>query len=116
MYLDLFKKNGYQIQLNYLGLDKVSDCIARVGQRVMEGGHYVEPTTIGGVYMKNLEHINTYNDTFKAIELYDGMKMPLLLARLEDSEVNYAVKNALKKVWIRKGLPTIAKKIKLFME
>jgi len=28
-YLDLFEANGYQIQLNYLCLDKVSDCVAR---------------------------------------------------------------------------------------
>lgn len=40
-YLNLFENNGYQIQLNYLCLDKVSDCVARVGQRVLEGGHYV---------------------------------------------------------------------------
>ena len=32
-YIDLFERNGYQIQLNYLCLDKVSDCIARVGTK-----------------------------------------------------------------------------------
>lgn len=51
-YLDLFEDNGYQIQLNYLCLDKVSDCVARVGQRVLEGGHYVAPDTIKGVYQR----------------------------------------------------------------
>jgi predicted ABC-type ATPase len=40
-YLDLFENNGYQIQLNYLCLDKISDCTARVEQRVLEGGHFV---------------------------------------------------------------------------
>jgi predicted ABC-type ATPase len=78
-YMDLFEKNGYQIQLNYLCLDKVRDCVARVEQRVIEGGHYVEPSTIKGVYEKKLEYINAYKDTFGVIELYDGMAMPTLL-------------------------------------
>ncbi len=113
-YIDLFQSTGYQVQLNYLCLDKVSDCIARVGQRVMEGGHYVEPGTIRGVYEKNLEHINEYKDTFKMIELYDGMKFPTLLARIENGIVTFVVKNALKKKWIVSGLPALAKDIKAF--
>ncbi|MHA4741286.1 zeta toxin family protein [Dyadobacter sp. MSC1_007] len=115
-YLDLFEKNGYQIQLNYLCLDKVADCIARVGQRVLEGGHYVSPDTIAGVYDRNLAHINLYKDTFACIELYDGMTFPKMLARLENHIVTYADKSALKKRWIRDGIPTIAANIKAFNE
>ena len=100
-YIDLFENNGYQIQLNYLCLDKVSDCIARVGQRVLEGGHHVEPNTIKGVYQKNLEHINEYIKTFKVVELYDGMKVPALLVKIEDNHVVSAAKYALKKNWIK---------------
>ena len=114
-YIDLFLINGYQIHLNYLGLNKVANCIARVGQRVSEGGHYVEPSTIKGVYNKNLEHINAYKDTFALIELYDGMLMPTLLARIENDEVNYADKQALNKNWIKKGLPALAKAIRSFL-
>ena len=114
-YIDLFQKNGYQLQLNYLCLDKVSDCVARVEQRVIEGGHYVEPGTIKGVYEKNLEHINEYKGTFKMIELYDGMKIPTLLARMEDGVVNFAEKDALKKKWITAGLPVLARGIKAFL-
>lgn len=114
-YLDLFEKNGYQIQLNYLCLDKISDCTARVGQRVLEGGHYVDPDTIKGVYEKNLEHINDFNTTFQVIELYDGMKVPTLLAKLENSEVLWADKIALKKNWLKKGMPEIAQRIQYFI-
>jgi predicted ABC-type ATPase len=115
-YLDLFESNGYQIQLNYLCLDKVSDCIARVGQRVMEGGHHVEPSTIKGVYEKNLQHINEYKDTFQLIELYDGMKVPTLLVRIEVNVVKFAAKEAIKKHWIKLGLPSLAQKIKPFLQ
>jgi len=113
-YLDLFEANNYQVQLNYLCLDKVSDCVARVGQRVLEGGHYVAPDTIKGVYQKNLQHINEFRITFKVIELYDGMKVPTLLARFEDGEVVMAADLSLKKIWLKNGLPAIAAKISAF--
>lgn len=114
-YIDLFTKAGYQVQLSYLCLDKVSDCIARVGQRVIEGGHYVEPKTIKGVYERNLEHINTFSTTFNVIELYDGMTMPTILARIEEGEVTFASKAAMKKKWLKSGLPLLAQKIKNFL-
>ncbi|MFC0513515.1 zeta toxin family protein [Mucilaginibacter angelicae] len=114
-YLDLFEANGYQIQLNYLCLDKVGDCIGRVGQRVLEGGHYVAPDTIKGVYQKNLEHINEYRKTFKVIELYDGMKVPTLLARIEDGKIVEANEFSLKKKWIKQGLPDITLQITAFL-
>lgn len=115
-YIDLFDNAGYLLQLNYLCLDKITDCIARVGQRVMEGGHNVDPQTIKGVYETNLKHINEYSDIFKVIELYDGMTIPTLLARFEDKLVTYGVKQALKKRWIKQGLPNLAKDIKLYLE
>lgn len=111
-YIDLFQNHGYQIHLCYLGLDKINDCVARVGQRVLEGGHYVAPNTIKGVYEKNLEHINAYIDTFTVIELYDGMKFPMLLAKIENGVANLATQGALKKKWITSGLPLLAKAIK----
>ena len=104
-YIDLFENNGYQVQLNYLCLDKISDCKARVTKRVLRGGHSVDDETIKGVYQKNLEHINEYFKTFKVIELYDGMIKPKLLARIEDDKVTYAVDIALKKTWIKKAFP-----------
>lgn len=113
-YLDLFEANGYQIQLKYLGLDKISDCVARVGQRVSEGGHYVPPGTIKGVYQNNLKHINDYRNIFKVIELYDGMKIPTLLARVEDNRVTWAADQSLKKNWVKNGLPDLAQLIKSF--
>lgn len=115
-YLDLFEKNSYQIQLNYLCLDKVSDCVARVGQRVLEGGHFVAPDTIRGVYEKNLEHINQYRETFQRIELYDGMLVPTLMATLEDNKVIWALKSVLKKTWVKKGMPAIAQNINDFFK
>ncbi|MRG47202.1 AAA family ATPase [Chitinophaga sp. SYP-B3965] len=110
-YIDRFESKGYQIQLNYLCLDKVKDCEQRVRQRVKEGGHAVDARTIKGVYEKNLEHINNYFETFKVICLYDGMFKPTLLVKLEDNQIIMAKESSLKKNWIKVGLPSIAKKI-----
>jgi len=115
VYIDLFEQGGYQIQLNYLCLDKVSNCIARVAQRVLEGGHYVAPNTIKGVYDKNLEHINNNIEAFKLIELYDGMIVPTLLVTINDGKVTYADEDALKKRWIKSGLTVLYPNIKAYL-
>lgn len=106
-YIDRFDNKGYQIQLNYLCLDKVKDCEMRVKQRVKEGGHAVDARTIKGVYEKNLEHINNYKDTFKVICLYDGASRPKILVKLEDNQIVMALESSLKKNWIKNGLPSI---------
>jgi predicted ABC-type ATPase len=107
-YIDRFENNGYQIQLNYLGLDKIKDCKSRVQRRVMEGGHDVDAHTIKGVFEMNLKYINDFKDTFAEISLFDGMKKPTLLARISNGQVVLAEKQALKKNWIKNGLPNIA--------
>lgn len=114
-YIDFFERYNYQIHLNYLCLDNIGDCILRVGQRVANGGHHVEPATICGVYEKNLEFVDQYRNTFSLIELYDGMKLPVCLVKIENDQITYANKLALKKIWIKSGLPSIAKNINSFL-
>jgi predicted ABC-type ATPase len=115
-YIDRFERNGYQLQLNYLCLDNVRACKFRVEQRVREGGHQVDARTIKGVYEMNLRHIDDYQDTFKIIELYDGMIAPALLVKIEDGQVILAKEHTLKKQWIRTGLPVLAAKLVPFLE
>lgn len=110
-YIDRFTDQGYQVELFLLYLDSFSDSLDRVRQRVMMGGHQIDPKTMKGVYEKNLEYINDYRDTFVSIGLYDGMKLPKLLARIENDTVIYINENPLKKNWIKRGLPALAKKI-----
>jgi predicted ABC-type ATPase len=113
-YIDMFESAGYQVQLNYLCLDKVGDCIGRVEQRVLEGGHLVRPDTIKGVFNDNLMHINSQYQSFQRIELYDGMLVPTLLCSLDNNIVEYVSPKALKKAWIKKGLPLLYTQLKNF--
>lgn len=114
-YIDRFQNKDYEIWLKYLGLDKIKDCEARVEQRVREGGHHVDASTIKGVYETNLKYINDFKETFKIVELYDGMKKPTLLVQLEDDIVTFATESALKKSWIKSGLPSIVTAITQFL-
>lgn len=111
-YIDLFESAGYQVQLNYLCLNKVGDCIGRVEQRVLEGGHFVRPDTIKGVFNDNLMHINSQFQTFQRIELYDGMLVPTLLCSLDNNIIEYLSPKVLKKIWIKKGLPLLYAQLK----
>ena len=115
-YIDKFQNKGYQIQLNYLCLDKISNCIQRVAIRVKEGGHNVDIRTIKGVYEMNLKYVNEYINTFKHIELYDGSIEPMLLVIVEDNKILTASDGAMKKAWIKNGLTEIFKMIKIFLE
>jgi len=113
-YIDMFESTGYQVQLNYLCLDKVGDCIGRVEQRVLEGGHLVRPDTIKGVFNDNLMHINSQYQSFQRVELYDGMIVPTLLCSLDNNIIEYLSPKALKKTWIKKGLPLLYIQLKNF--
>ena len=115
-YIDRFERSGYQVQLNYLCLDNIKACKFRVEQRVREGGHRVDATTIKGVYEMNLRHINEYLSTFKVIEVYDGMISPTLLVKVEDQQVILAKEGTLKKQWIKSGLPALTAKLAPFLE
>lgn len=97
-YIDQFSNRGYQVELYHLCLDNYSDCLDRVRHRVMNGGHDVDPRTMKGVYEQNLHYINDYyRDTFKSVELYDGMKVPQLLVKMENDNILYVRENSLKK-------------------
>jgi predicted ABC-type ATPase len=116
-YIDRFLNNGYQIQLNYLCLDKIKDCALRVQQRVSEGGHFVDARTIKGVYEMNLTYINDYfATTFTSVQLYDGTKSPELLAQIENNKIVFAKEAVLQKHWIRNGLPSVARIIAGFLD
>jgi hypothetical protein len=82
----------------------------------MEGGHHVDARTIKGVYEMNLKYINDFSGAFKVICLYDGMKRPALLAKIENGIVITSNEGALAKRWIKSGLPDIASKISEFIQ
>ncbi|GAA3929489.1 AAA family ATPase [Chitinophaga oryziterrae] len=110
-YINPFLNNGYQIQLSYICLDNLSDCEARVHHRANTGGHWLPLDTIEEVYKNSLPLLEANAHLLTAINLYDGMKTPTLLANIENGLVVHAEPEALTKNWITHGLPTLAAKI-----
>ncbi|MNX65151.1 hypothetical protein D3C86_961950 [compost metagenome] len=57
-------------------------------------------------------HINSQYRSFQRIELYDGMLVPTLLCSLDNNIIEYVSPKALKKTWIKKGLPLLYTQLK----
>lgn len=51
------KEKGYEIELNYLWLSSSNQAIARVGQRVLLGGHHVPASDIRRRFKRSLSHL-----------------------------------------------------------
>src|SRR5262245_50506439 len=59
-YIRLFQralKVGYEIELHYLWLSSPAQAIARVRQRVLQGGHHVPATDIRRRFKRSLGHL-----------------------------------------------------------
>jgi predicted ABC-type ATPase len=111
-YIEPFIANNYQIELSYICLDRLSDCIARVQHRSRTGGHDLPPSIIREVYEESPLLINRKSHLLSALNLYDGTGVPKLLASLENNQLIYLRQEAKKKKWIMEGLPQISKKIR----
>lgn len=66
------KAAGYRVELVYVGLDSVAECLFRVQQRVREGGHDVPPAIIEHRYHQSLSLLKQHYLSFDHIRLIDN--------------------------------------------
>lgn len=66
------KAAGYRVELVYVGLDSVQECLFRVQQRVREGGHDVPPAIIEHRYHQSLSLLKQHYLSFDHIRLVDN--------------------------------------------
>jgi len=66
------KAAGYRVELVYVGLDSVPECLFRVQQRVKEGGHDVPPAIIEQRYHQSLSLLKQHYLSFDHIRLVDN--------------------------------------------
>ncbi|WP_343696284.1 zeta toxin family protein [Flavobacterium sp.] len=71
---DIFKSNGYDLQLIFLCLDSIQEAKKRVAIRVENGGHYVPENEIEKRYYDGYNNLNTFFDYFDYVDLYDSSK------------------------------------------
>jgi len=89
-YIRLFqraRKLGYEIELHYLWLSSPAQAIARVRQRVKQGGHHVPTVDIRRRFKRSLAHlIEDYLPLATRWAIWDSRNLPA--KRLAISDVN----------------------------
>lgn len=80
-HIQAWRRAGYRVKLIFLRLDSADEAIARVAQRVQQGGHDIPPDTIRRRFdtgLRNFEHL--YAPLVDAWALYDNAgASPVLL-------------------------------------
>ena len=89
-YIRLFRRArqlGFEIELHYLWLSSPAQAIARVRQRVQQGGHHVPATDIRRRFRRSLVHLlDDYLPLATRWAVWDSRSLPA--KRLADSGVN----------------------------
>lgn len=82
-HMQRWQRAGYRVKLIFLRLDSPDEAIARVAQRVRQGGHDVPEATIRRRFVAGLKNfVHLYAPTVDAWMLYDNAgPVPVLLDR-----------------------------------
>lgn len=68
---ELFKKQGYEVNLIFFCLNSIHEAKRRVAIRYENGGHYVPENEIVKRYYEGFENLNTHFRFFKNVHLFD---------------------------------------------
>lgn len=79
------------MELLFLYMPGIHECIRRVATRVMEGGHDVCDVEIVKRYNAGLVNLKKYADQFEAIKIFDASKnySVELLLEIEENTLKY---------------------------
>lgn len=87
-YIRLFiraRELGYEIELHYLWLSSPAQAIARVRQRVQQGGHHVPATDIRRRFKRSLAHLlNDYLPLASRWAVWDSRGLPAKRLAISD--------------------------------
>lgn len=92
-FINLAKKQGYTVRLEYVGLASAELAVSRVQSRVSKGGHGVSSDLVTRRYTRSLQRLAELYDEFDAVELWDNS--------LSDTELIYSADHG--KVLINKN-------------
>lgn len=82
-YIELAKKEGYYIEVYYIGVDSVEIAKERVRQRVLAGGHGISEQDIERRYDESLKQLKSILPICDLVELYDNTKVFIKVAGFE---------------------------------
>jgi predicted ABC-type ATPase len=96
-YIRLFRRArqlGYEIELHYLWLSSPAQAIARVRQRVLQGGHHVPTADIRRRFKRSLVHLlDDYLPLAMRWAIWDSRSLPVKrLAISADHDIEFVRK------------------------
>jgi predicted ABC-type ATPase len=104
-----FKEAGYRVHLIFFGLDNTELSQFRVTERVTEGGHYVDVTTLKNNFYGNLEKLNIYYPLIDDLTIVDTSKIDhRILLRINNQQVEFYLQKEELPEWFIDFLPNIA--------
>ena len=81
-----YKKNGYRIMLFFLWLPSADMAVARVNNRVRQGGHNVPEPVVRRRYEKGIRNLfQLYKPQVDAWWLYDASQLPPAVIAQEEN-------------------------------
>jgi predicted ABC-type ATPase len=87
--IENFKKNGYEIKLHFIFLDNPQNCIERIRNRVLKGGHNVLDDDVIRRFFRSKQNFMLVRNLVSYWELYyNGGKEFVLVAKGKDSYVD----------------------------
>ncbi|AXB56048.1 hypothetical protein [Flavobacterium fluviale] len=87
---NIFKNNGYDLQLIFLCLNSIQEAKKRVAIRVENGGHFVPENEIEIRYQDGYHNLNKFFDYFDYVDLYDSsgyLQQPSYILSIESGKI-----------------------------
>lgn len=84
--IDSWKKKGYHVQLIFLSLPSADFAIARVKQRVKQGGHNIPADVVHRRFIRGLENLPNYKKLADSWKVFDSSSAPVRLLETIDDE------------------------------
>jgi predicted ABC-type ATPase len=98
-FIESIKNLGYDIYINYYGVDDLNICIKRVSQRVKEGGHDVREDIIRQRYDTSLKLLKIYKNLPNTLILTDNSTYPKQFAILNNGNI-FSIEENLP-IWVK---------------
>ena len=108
-----FKASGYTIHLIFFGLENPELSQLRVTERVSEGGHYVDKSTLEANFYGNLEKLNIYHPFINNLTIVDTSEIDhKILFKTANYKLEYSIAKEFMPGWFITYLPSLLKMIR----
>ena len=81
------KRNGYFVEIHYVGVDSVEICKDRIASRVLRGGHGISDEDIERRYIQSLQNVKKILSQCDVVFFYDNSLAMHLIADYKEHKI-----------------------------